>query len=859
MDFTRVLFAGFFLSAAIPLYSASDDDLPPHRDGTVLVKFRSDISIDRQKSIVSAVGGRFIKHMGESAFKQIGEGVSVVNVGSGRVSAAIEKLKELNFVLYVEPDYRSAPLSEVRSPFELSGGALANGNVTGGGMLTNDPGVGLQWALQNTGQQVNGVTGMPGADERAVAAWSATTGTNSVVIAVLDTGVQYSHPDLWTNMWNNAGGINGCAAGTHGYNVLTGLCDPMDDDSEYNGHGSHVAGILGAVGNNGLGVSGLSWTTSIMAVKWVDGTGAGFTSDLISAMDWVINAKHAGVNVRVVNDSQTFWGTAFSEALSDEIDLLTANDILFVTAAGNTAENNDTTPRYPCSYDRPGMICTAASDQNDNLWMNSNFGAITVKLAAPGANIYSTLRSSDYGFISGCSMAAAQVSATAALILSYGYLPVLDLRSTILSNVDPLSSLTGLVATGGRLNACNAVPGCSSSTAAPNNLVLPAITGVPDFGSILGASTGIWSGLPVNYAYQWYRCETKGLTCNAIPGATSETYGVFADADSDDALFVSVTASNSAGMATAQSPMSRMVTVGPSPFNIDSTILDGNTITGSVLWQANPSQDINFAQFYVDGVVSRSVSSAPYVYGPDSIGRLDSTTLSNGTHVLGIRALSSATNRTYGFRGATVTIANPPQTASVPVISGNATQGQTITVSNGSWSNNPSSFKYSWNRCDALGSYCNPISGATASSYLVAAADVGAILRASVTATNAVGSNAAQSAPTPVVTGTLNIVMASLPGGGQSAPYSATLAATGGTAPYSWSITAGALPDGLSLAASTGIISGTPTASGTSNFTVTVTDSNSQAATQALSLTITPWASDSFARLGTPRVVSELF
>src|SRR6476646_4181688 len=154
----------------------------------------------------------------------------------------------------------------------------------------------------------------------------------------------------------------------------------MDDDTSYGGHGTHVAGIVGAVANNATGVAGVNWTTSIMAVKWVTSNSVGATSDLITAMDWVVRAKQAGVNVRVMNDSATWPGTGFSQALSDEIDLLGSNDILFVTAAGNTAQNNDTVPRYPCSYNRPNMICVAASDQRDNPWSSSNHGTTTVKL-----------------------------------------------------------------------------------------------------------------------------------------------------------------------------------------------------------------------------------------------------------------------------------------------------------------------------------------------------------------------------------------------------------------------------------------------------------------------------------------------
>jgi hypothetical protein len=213
-----------------------------------------------------------------------------------------------------------------------------------------------------------------------------------------------------------------------------------------------------------MGVAGVNWSTSIVAVKWVSGSGSGFSSDLITAMDWVVAAKQAGVNVRVANDSATWPGTAFSQGVADEIDALGANDILFVTAAGNTGENNDIVPRYPCSYNRPNMICAAASDQNDHLWSSSNFGVSTVHLAAPGVNIYSTMRQNNYGYISGSSMAAAQVSGTAALILSLGYQSMANLRSTILNSVDVLPALASFVATGGRLNVCKAVPGCSTAS-----------------------------------------------------------------------------------------------------------------------------------------------------------------------------------------------------------------------------------------------------------------------------------------------------------------------------------------------------------------------------------------------------------
>jgi subtilisin family serine protease len=356
------------------------------------------------------------------------------------VAGAIARLRSDPSVAYVEPDYL---LHESAVP--------------------NDPFFALQWGSQNTGQAVNGVNGTPGADDSAYRAWDITTGDPSIVVAETDSGIEYTHPDLAANVWSNPGGIGGCPAGTHGYNELAESCDPMDDETVYDGHGTHVAGIIGASGNNGIGVAGMNWHTKILAVKWLNSNGWGDTSTLIEALNWIVQAKQAGVNIRVVNDSATFYGDTYSQALSDEIDVVGANGILFVTAAGNTGDDNDNLAvrRYPCGYDRPTEICVTASDQHDQLPSWANYGVQTVDLAAPGDEIYSTLRGGSYGYISGGSMAAAQVSGAAALILARENLSVTDLKADILDHVDVLPSLSGLVRTGGRLDVCKAMPGCA--------------------------------------------------------------------------------------------------------------------------------------------------------------------------------------------------------------------------------------------------------------------------------------------------------------------------------------------------------------------------------------------------------------
>lgn len=784
------------------------------RDGVVLAAFRDQVADNERASALAVNGARLAK--------RIGKGVHVLDVGPGRVRGVIQSLLARGDVLYAEPDYIQ----------------YANGAVP------NDASFGNQWGMQNVGQVVNGYGGVAGADAKAVQAWSRTTGTNSVVVAILDSGIQYTHPDLVTNMWRNPGGVNGCAAGTVGFNVINDTCDPMDDEVYFDGHGTHVAGLAGAAGNNGQGISGAAWTTSLMAVKWIASDTSGATSSLIEAMDWVIRAKQAGVNVRVVNSSASYSGDSASQALRDEIDLLGANNILFVTSSGNAnpALNNDITPTYPCSYNRPNQICTAALDQDGTLWVASNYGPTTVKLGAPGANILSTLRRNNYGYISGGSMAAPIVSAAAALVLSVSDMPVATLRSAVLAGVDSVPSMVGRVETGGRINLCKAIPGCATGVvAAPAITTLPVVTGLVRWGDIVGAGAGIWSGMPSSYTYQWMRCNSGGGGCAAIAGATSHTYAILDPLDSGATLAVTVRASNGSGAASAQSPA---VTVanGTAPFSVASSILNGSTLTGSVQWQVTPSQTASFVQFYVDGVLAQTVTASPYIYNKSTTGLLDTSTLSAGRHVLGARVLS-ADNRVYSFVSAAVTVGSGPVNTGLPVIGGTpATVGRTLTTSNGTWTGSPTSFAYQWNRCNASGTGCSAIAGATAANYTVAAADAGNTLRSAVTATNGAGSTQAMSAFVNVPL-SLAVTTSSLPGGVVGSAYSATLAATGGASPYTWSVTAGTLPAGLSLSASTGTISGTPTVSGTSNFTVQVRDAAASTATRALSIVISTVAS----------------
>jgi subtilisin family serine protease len=340
--------------------------------------------------------------------------------------------------------------------------------------VPNDPQFSLLWGLQNLAH--------PGADIHAVNAWNVSTGSRANVVAVIDTGIDYTHPDLQANIWSAptggvtvkvAGATFTCPAGSHGFNALTfnpaapACGDPMDD----NHHGTHVAGTIGAVGNNGVGVAGVNWTASLMALKFLDSSGSGSSADAINAIEFAIQAKAAlggaggSANVRVLSNS--YGGGGFDTAMFQEIQSADAADMLFVAAAGNASSNNDSTPFYPASYNLPNVVSVAATDETDGLASFSNYGGTTVHLGAPGNNIYSTLPGSAYGYLSGTSMATPHVSGAAALILSACSLTTEQVVSTILNHVDVIPSLSGRVSSNGRLDVDAAIRSCAPANVPP--------------------------------------------------------------------------------------------------------------------------------------------------------------------------------------------------------------------------------------------------------------------------------------------------------------------------------------------------------------------------------------------------------
>ena len=286
--------------------------------------------------------------------------------------------------------------------------------------------------------------GLAGADIGAPAAWGVTTGSSSVNVAVVDSGVDRTHPDLFANL-------------AAGYDFAYDDSDPTD----YDGHGTHVAGIIAARGNNGIGVTGVAWQTSVIPVEALDATGEGTTSDIVAAYGYAV-AKGA----RIVNAS--FGGSSFSQSEYNAIKA--APNVLFVAAAGNETANDDTTPSYPCAYNLPNILCVAATDNSDHLASFSNYGRTSVDIAAPGVSIYSTYRCDGYAWMSGTSMAAPEVSGAAALVLAkFPALSATALRAKLLSTADALNATDAPKIAGGRLDVARAVGAAFTPTTPPGS------------------------------------------------------------------------------------------------------------------------------------------------------------------------------------------------------------------------------------------------------------------------------------------------------------------------------------------------------------------------------------------------------
>ncbi|MDQ3490285.1 MAG: S8 family serine peptidase [Acidobacteriota bacterium] len=411
----------------------------------VLVRFRPGVKLAEIKKLASRFNDRI-----EDEIESVNGLVAIDdldNANAEEVAAQYRQMSEV--VLYAEPSFEIRLDDPLLTPSNHDFGHRETGDK-----LPDDPLFAQQWALNNLGQD----GGKAKADIDALKAWLTSQGSPDVVVAVLDSGVDYTHRDLVANMWFRPDNVPqytddelGIFNDLQGYNAEN-ASDPMDE----NGHGTHCAGIIGAEGNNTEGITGINWNVEIMPLKFLGRGGFGTTKNAIEAINYAIDRKQKGVNVRVINAS---WGsTSYSKALEDAIRSAGEQGILFVAAAGNATTNNDKRPHYPSNYNLPNVISVAALDRSDSLASFSNFGAKTVHIAAPGRDILSTWLGDAYRDASGTSMAAPHVAGVAALILANEPgLTVEKLRERLLKSVDKIDSLAGKVENGGRLNAAKAL------------------------------------------------------------------------------------------------------------------------------------------------------------------------------------------------------------------------------------------------------------------------------------------------------------------------------------------------------------------------------------------------------------------
>jgi subtilisin family serine protease len=334
--------------------------------------------------------------------------------------------------------------------------------------LPNDPSFALEWGLLNTGQYA----GLPGNDIAATGAWEFTTGSRNVVVAVIDSGIDLTHPDLAANLWVNPGEIagdgidndgNGFVDDVHGWDFVDNDGVPQDGF----GHGTHVAGIIGAVGNNGTGVTGVNWQVSIMALRVQDDRGVGFTSAVVAALRYAtMMRRDYGIMVVASNNS---WEApaGYSSVVEQVIREHGEAGITFVAAAGNNGTDTDLTPKYPGAYDLPNVITVASLTPQGGLASSSNYGPRSVDVAAPGTVIQSTYKNGGYGILSGTSMAAPHVTGVVALLAAARpEISVAEIRTAILGTATPVASLAGKVASG-RLNAWGAIASLGLEPTAP--------------------------------------------------------------------------------------------------------------------------------------------------------------------------------------------------------------------------------------------------------------------------------------------------------------------------------------------------------------------------------------------------------
>ncbi|MBT1073312.1 S8 family serine peptidase [Pelotalea chapellei] len=722
-------------------YSAQNDLKHERREGEVIVKFRKERKNLDTEDFHKRHGSQRLRH-----YK--GLDMERVRIKPGKsIADAISELQADPDVEYVEPNY-----------------------IVHTQVIPTDTSYGSLWGMNKIS---------------APAAWDNNIGSQSVVVGVIDTGIDYNHPDLKANLWPG-----------RGYNAITGSNDPLDD----NGHGTHVAGTIGATGNNGQGVAGVNWNVQIMACKFMDSTGSGTTADAIECLNYFRQQKAAGVNIVATNNS--WGGGGFSRSLFDAINA--QRDILFIAAAGNNASNNDTTATYPANYQLPNVISVAATTSSDSLSSFSQYGRRTVSIAAPGSNIYSTKPNSSYGLMSGTSMATPHVTGLAALIKASR--PAADWRSIknlLLSGGDNVTSLAAATLTGKRINAFTSLT-CQDSRVL-SVIQYPAVVqpGTPATLSALSINCSAPAGpVMVNLSGgEVITLKDDGIAPDLAAGDGIFTATFTPTRSIETFSLTSPAGAENIGNAPAPAPA-------PAPLVITTAALPGSMAGTSY------SQTLAASGGTAPYAWSVAAGLLPGGLALGASGTISGTPVAAGTAAFTVKV--SDAKGVFTTRNYTLSVAPAPVQATPVVIATKYFPPGVVgslysTYLGASGGKSP----YLWSLQSGslpAGLTLNPTTGAL-SGIPSAAGTFSCVVKV----TDSLGAYS---------TGSFSVQLANyaITSARAGYAYSYRLNASGGTSPYTWALTGGELPPGLTLASS-GVISGIPSKTGSYVFTAKVTDS----------------------------------
>ena len=463
---------GASAKAAVPTVTINGEERPAYREGEVIVKYKDGAIRTRNMmeslyTRLSVVGvKRYAGHL--KSFEHL-----KFNSASLSVEAAVADLQRDPTVEYAQPNYMIYAMpAKLEKPKTLGEPCLIPGipfppgcddSGGGGGGNPPPPGGGQRPAIQPAPAEVNPPVADPDLAKAwgitkvaADKAWATQKGSKNVIVAVIDTGIDYNHPDLAFNMWRNPAATQIARTGidASGSNIsgdIVGWDFIHNDNLPYddNQHGTHCAGVIGAVGGDGKGIAGVNHRVSLMAIKFLSGQGSGDTAGAIGGIDYAVSR-----GAKVLSNS---WGGKGDDgsngALKEAVERTAKAGVLFVAAAGNDGTDNDRDPVFPASYNIENMVTVAATTEQDGIAFFSNKGVKSVHVGAPGTNVYSTTPNNSYAKLSGTSMACPHVAGAAALLWAqYPNESYAQIKKRLLDNGDAINALNGKTVTGKRIN-----------------------------------------------------------------------------------------------------------------------------------------------------------------------------------------------------------------------------------------------------------------------------------------------------------------------------------------------------------------------------------------------------------------------